>query len=186
MPRTFFTADSHFGHSGIIRMCERPWSNVEDMDEALIAGWNAVVSPGDVVWHVGDFAHRLDAAKMRSIFERLNGDKHLVPGNHDHEDTFALGWKSISPLVEVVVDKTRIVMCHYSLRTWPGQRKGAIQLYGHSHGRLLGTSQSTDVGVDVWGYCPVDLRQIRQRLVTQPAPEAEGDDEEPATTLQQP
>ena len=177
MARTFFTADQHWGHFSIMRMCGRPWSNVDDMNEALIAGWNAVVKPGDTVWHVGDFAHRCDAAKMRAIFSRLHGDKHFVPGNHDGSDTLALGWKSISPLAEVVVDKTRVIMCHYALRTWPGQRKGAINLYGHSHGRLPGTSQSADVGVDVWGYVPVDLRQIRQRLVTQPAPEAEGDPE---------
>ncbi len=42
-------------------------------------------------------------------------------------------------------------------------------LYGHSHGSLPGNSQSVDVGVDNgWGYKPVTLAQIEQRLKTLP------------------
>jgi calcineurin-like phosphoesterase family protein len=175
MPRSLFTADTHYGHAGIVKLCQRPWSNVEEMNELLITGWNAVVSPSDTVWHLGDFAHKATAAAMRRVFARLNGIKHLVPGNHDNADTFRLGWKSINPLVETTIEGQRLVLCHYALRTWHGQRRGAINLYGHSHGRLPGTSQSADVGVDCWGYVPVDLAQIRQRLVKQPAPQAESD-----------
>jgi hypothetical protein len=78
---TFFTADNHFGHANIIVMSARPFSSVEEMDETMIANWNAVVSRGDNVWHVGDFAHRIDAKRKRGIFGRLNGSKHLVPGS---------------------------------------------------------------------------------------------------------
>ncbi|MBX9830230.1 MAG: metallophosphoesterase [Xanthobacteraceae bacterium] len=175
MSRTFFTADHHLDHVGILRFCNRPWPDVDAMNEALIDGWNAVVRPDDVVYHLGDFAHRIKSSKLKWMFSRLNGTKHLIPGNHDHEDTLALGWKSISPLTEIVVEGQRLVLCHYALRVWNGQRRGAINLFGHSHGRLPGTSLSTDIGVDCWGYTPVTLAEIRQRLVTQPPPESEGD-----------
>lgn len=159
-------------------MCQRPFASVDDMNGALRDNWNAAARKDDTIWVIGDFAHRAsDPRKLRAFFDSLNGEKHLVPGNHDHADTFRLGWKSISPLTEIVVEGQRLVLCHYGLRTWNGQRRGAIHLYGHSHGRLPGTSQSADVGVDCWGYCPVSLAEIKQRLVTQPAPESEGDPE---------
>ncbi|MGD5596738.1 hypothetical protein QUT21_22695, partial [Xanthomonas citri pv. citri] len=51
-------------------------------------------------------------------------------------------------------------------------------LYGHSHGRLPGNSQSMDIGVDVFGWAPLRLNQIKAHLATLPPlvdPEA-GDD----------
>lgn len=35
--RLFFTSDTHFYHANIIRFCERPFRNVEEMNETLIA-----------------------------------------------------------------------------------------------------------------------------------------------------
>ena len=66
------------------------------------------------------------------------------------------------------VESTRLVMCHYALRSWPGIRKGALQLYGHHHGRLPGNSQSMDIGVDVLGLAPVRLATIKARLAMMP------------------
>jgi len=58
-------------------------------------------------------------------------------------------------LATVGVDGVRVVMCHYGLRVWPGMRRKAIALCGHSHGRLPGTSMSLDAGVDCKGFAPV-------------------------------
>jgi calcineurin-like phosphoesterase family protein len=165
---THFTADTHFGHESIIAMSARPFSTVEEMDEAMIANWNAVVSRGDNVWHVGDFAHRIDAKRKRAIFSRLNGSKHLVPGNHDDANTLSLGWASIGQIRQIIVESTKIVLCHYGLRTWPGSRRGAIHLYGHSHGTLPGNAQALDVGVDCWDFRPVTLGEIKEVLEREP------------------
>jgi len=162
---TFFTADSHFGHAGIIGMCVRPYFDIEEHDRGLIDNWNAVVAPGDEVWHLGDFAYRCPPQRTRAIFDQLNGVKRLIVGNHDFKGpTLQLPWASIDQLTETVVDGQVIVMCHYSLRVWRNMRRGSLMLFGHSHGNLPGNRQSMDVGVDCTGYAPVTLPQIRSML----------------------
>ncbi|ACK86389.1 metallophosphoesterase [Methylorubrum extorquens] len=173
MPRTFFTADTHFGHAGILgpRMANpRPFASIREHDETLVALWNAVVRPSDEVWHLGDFAYGCSEKHAATIFASLNGRKRLVRGNHD-----ALA-ESL-PWANPVLDVARIYvhdlvggtfqgiwLSHYAHRTWPHAHRGFIHLYGHSHGTLPGTAASTDVGVDCWEFRPVDLEGIRVRL----------------------
>lgn len=178
--RVFFTSDTHFGHEGIIRYCKRPFGSVAEMDDMLVANWNAVVQPDDEVWHLGDFAHGADAKHIRRVFSRLHGRKYLVAGNHDRQATLDLPWSQrVSQIAETTVDGQRIVMCHYGLRVWRGMRRGAIHLYGHSHGSLPGSSRSLDVGVDEWSYAPVRLDRILKRMATLPEPaDMEGSDED--------
>jgi predicted NUDIX family phosphoesterase len=78
----FFTADTHFGHRNVINYSKRPFRDIEEMDEALIANWNAVIRPGDLVYHLGDFA-LCDVERATKIVARLVGQKYLVFGNHD-------------------------------------------------------------------------------------------------------
>ena len=32
----YFTADTHFGHANIVKMCEWPYPDIESMNEAMI------------------------------------------------------------------------------------------------------------------------------------------------------
>lgn len=165
MPREFFISDTHFGHANIIRMCNRPFAGLEEHDRLLVESWNAVVQPGDVVWHLGDFARGLDAKASRRVFEQLRGHKRLILGNHDFRGgTRSLGWESVQHYAETSIDGTRICLFHYGMRVWPGMHHGSVMLYGHSHGRLPGNRQSMDIGVDVMGFSPVTWPQIRARL----------------------
>ena len=47
---TYFTSDQHFGHLNIIRLSHRPFATVDEMDDELLARWNAKVKDGDVVY----------------------------------------------------------------------------------------------------------------------------------------
>jgi calcineurin-like phosphoesterase family protein len=129
------------------------------MDAALLAAWNGVVGPEDTVWHLGDFAVR--HPDPAGLLASLNGTKHLVPGNNDSPEVRALqGWASVCPLVELLADGASLVLCHYALRTWPGQGKGALNLHGHSHGRLKPLPKQFDVGVDARGFRPVRISEL--------------------------
>jgi calcineurin-like phosphoesterase family protein len=65
----------------VIKYCDRPYSSVEEMNEALIYNWNSRVQPGDSVTVLGDFS--LSASAVPDYLNRLNGSKRLVVGNHD-------------------------------------------------------------------------------------------------------
>lgn len=172
----WFTSDTHYFHRQVIEYCNRPFSSVEEMNEALIANWNRVVSPKDIIYHLGDFAF-CKADKAIEIVKRLNGKKHLIFGNHDKSlrksKEFLELWESTQDLKEIKVpDETaptgtrKIVMCHYPLVTWNASSYLSFSTHGHTHGNLYDDPHSLrcDVGVDCWNYTPVSFEQIKEKL----------------------
>jgi calcineurin-like phosphoesterase family protein len=79
---TYFTSDQHIGHANIIRYCDRPFEDLDEMDEVLIERWNETVGTDDEVWVLGDYA-MIDYERGLSLLPRLNGTKYLVIGNHE-------------------------------------------------------------------------------------------------------
>lgn len=165
----FFTSDTHYWHRNIIRYSNRPFNDIEEMNNELIQRWNSVVGDNDTVYHLGDVGFKRD---MDDILDQLKGkNKFWIPGNHD-KDWKRKGLKGFTRLEQChemyVANKVMVVLCHYGMRVWNRCHHGAFHLYGHSHGSLPGNSQSCDVGVDCWDYTPVTFDQIKQRLDTLP------------------
>ena len=52
--KVFFTSDTHFYHGNIIRFCNRPFKDVDMMNETIISNWNNTVGQDDIVFHLGD------------------------------------------------------------------------------------------------------------------------------------
>jgi calcineurin-like phosphoesterase family protein len=154
-----FTSDTHFGDHRTLNIWKRPFASVAEMDRLLVERWNAAVGAGDEVWHLGDFCRRGPDAEM--LLARLNGTKHLVAGNNDPSGTrAAAGWASVQDYAEIEAEGRRLVLCHYPFRSWRDQHKGALNLHGHSHGRLKPMPRQHDVGVDVRDWRPVTLAEI--------------------------
>ncbi len=163
----YFTADTHFGHGGALGLYRRPFASVAEMDAAMVARWNERVAPTDEVWHLGDFALRRTPAAMGALLAGLHGRKHLVAGNNDGDDTRTLaGWADVRDYAEITCEGTLLVLCHYALRTWRDSGRGALNLHGHSHGRLAPLTRQCDVGVDLWDFRPVTLVEITRRPAT--------------------
>jgi calcineurin-like phosphoesterase family protein len=161
----FFTSDHHFGHGGARGLFKRPFATTADIDRAMVAAWNAAVGADDEVWHLGDFAVRQPAARLGELLDALAGTKHLVVGNNDGPATAGLsGWASVQHYAELEHEGTWLILCHYPLRTWNRMGRGALNLHGHSHGRLAPLARQADVGVDVWHFRPIALAEIRARL----------------------
>jgi calcineurin-like phosphoesterase family protein len=160
----YFTSDIHLGH--YLPALNRPLIGPE-MDDLLINNYNAVVEPKDEVWILGDFSLASSVDVMVGWFNRMNGSKHLVQGNHDRNNKVQkMKWASIHDTHMFKDHKAHIWLSHYAHRVWPSKHHGVYHLYGHSHGHLPGYDRSMDVGVDVPEnkYAPVSLDEVLRRL----------------------
>ena len=160
----FFTGDQHWFHDNIIKYTQRPFQDVEEMHEELILRHNAVVGKNDVVIHLGDFSFA-PPEKTRSIFKRLNGQHHLVLGNHDHPgngDFFRSRNDYLELVVHDVGEKQLIICCHYAFQVWNKSHHGSWHVHGHSHGKLPAQGKRQDVGVDTHDYYPYSFRQLKE------------------------
>jgi calcineurin-like phosphoesterase family protein len=167
----YYIADTHFGHANIIKYCGRPYSSVEEMNAELIANWNRKVHSEDTVYIVGDFAYR-SMNSVRQIALSLNGHKRLITGNHDHSwlnDAGAANCFDDISHMDIINDSgNRIILCHYPLMTWSGERKGAYMVYGHIHNHtndkfwplIALNDHMLNAGADLNNYAPVTLREL--------------------------
>ena len=180
---TWFSSDLHLGHRNIIHYCNRPWRtekprhlwlentdlsqrdnwyyDVAGMDAAIINNWNSIVQPDDVAYLIGDYTFARDAEKYLS---RMNGEKHLIKGNHDKQPSPSQGWASVNDYREIKVDGQFIVLSHYAHRVWNKSHGGSWMLYGHSHGSLPDdpNALSIDVGTDCHNYFPISFEDVRR------------------------
>ncbi|MGI9352478.1 MAG: metallophosphoesterase family protein [Rhizobiaceae bacterium] len=159
----FFVADTHFGHKNIIRLAKRPFSSVEEMDEALVENWNSLVGTEDTVYHLGDFAYR-NSLGADHYMQKLNGRIHLIRGNHDKHTlaNYPELFESVRDYYELKIENRMVVLCHYPIREWHGCWRSAWHLFGHVHSRLDHDPQgySLDVGVDSHDFRPITLDEI--------------------------
>jgi calcineurin-like phosphoesterase family protein len=179
----WFTADTHFGHRGIINYCERPFLSVEEMDAELIRRWNMRVQQEDIIYHMGDFSF-CGLTRTREILAQLNGEKILIRGNHDKhffrkdgslkDLRFARVWDSFTL---IIAPRTEIVMSHYPYRgvhdlegrDFSEQQiidQGNYLIHGHVHRGWKQNGRMINVGVDVWNYAPVSEEEIITLLNT--------------------
>lgn len=154
----WYTSDTHFYHENIIKYCGRPFKDVNQMNEIIIRNWNERIQPNDLVYHLGDFGLFSKGREPQDILNRLNGNIHLIKGNHDSKITeiafeeryerdnptgFKLGGHGVHTCREreMVINDTiySAIMVHkpsstlYALEElWSGDNEPII-LYGHVH-----------------------------------------------------
>lgn len=144
--KTFVFADTHFGHERIIELCKRPFKNVKEMNETLIANWNKVVGKEDTIYFLGDFCFESKDAKKEYWLSRLNGHIIWVKGNHDH----------FKGLIETIFFND-IMMIHDPWGLGIGYR---ICIHGHQHnkGKLIDKRHKRIcVSAELLNYTPIEL-----------------------------
>jgi len=180
----YFTADSHFCHTNIIKYCKRPFKDVEEHDEELIRKWNEKVPEDGIVFHLGDVAFG-NKERVDNILRQLNGNIFLVIGNHDwRRITTQHAWRfeEMTQQINMKIGKRHIILNHCPLLAFSGAWRGedaTYQLFGHVHTspytdegldqqrmKYLFTSQY-DVGVDNNNFTPVSWSEVNQIINNQ-------------------
>lgn len=64
----WFTSDLHLGYKAAISMCERPFENVEEMNETLIRNLNSCSKKNDTVYMLGDFVDALSNDVLAKVW----------------------------------------------------------------------------------------------------------------------
>ncbi len=158
----WFTADTHFGHKGIIDHCSRPFSSVEEMDESILSTINKLVQPNDTLIHLGDFCWL--EKNLPTYFGSINClNKHLVIGNHDDKSAKKY-FDSVKDIWYFRHNNRKIALCHYPFHSW---RRGWFHLHGHCHGTAPVKPGRIDIGWDVWKR-PVSFDEIIETFDSQP------------------
>ena len=162
LPRTdrriFLASDHHFGHKNIIRYEDRPFVDVNEMDEALITNHNNIVQPDDICIFGGDIAFT-SITRANELLARCNGYKILVVGNHDfHKGKLKQydvdeihKWLDLTDIGDSNIPK---IFTHYPLTNLPNN---VHNIHGHIHGSPSPTERHTNVCVEVMQYTPILL-----------------------------
>lgn len=161
----YFTADWHIGHTNIIQYCNRPFVNADKMKHFILSNYMKTVQPEDTVYFLGDLT-LVGPANKQYLFNftrDLPGTKHLILGNHDKLDPFDYvegGFQTVHTALDIgefilVHDPVNCLIDHN--RKW---------LCGHVHQlfKLNRVGNVLNIGVDIWGFFPVSIDEVRREF----------------------
>lgn len=183
----YYISDIHLDDQKIFDKCSRPFKDLDDFRTAIIKRWNKKVKVKDIVYVLGDIVE--DSSKDSiNIFKELNGIKHFIIGNHDHnllDEIIKSGIFESIKFIDVILDNYRkVCVCHYPLMDWMEFNRNGILVYGHIHNKTPLNGQAYkeikeyyhdkpayNCGVDVTNFEPVTLDEmIKLKVVNKDEP----------------
>ncbi len=167
MKNIWFISDTHFNHANIIKYCNRPYKDVQEMNNSIIQRWNSCVERDDIVWFLGDFVFfkKSDLEQqdyVKRIVHSLNGNIYFLMGNHDRRISrhpsywYQFGFRK-------VYDYPVVWMDHYILSHAPFNTEPFKNIHGHirnSYPELDVTKNSFNVSVEVIDFKPILFEEI--------------------------
>jgi calcineurin-like phosphoesterase family protein len=157
----WFTSDLHLSHSNIIGFCDRPFENVNIMNETLIENINSTLRRNNILYNLGDFAFG-DKKTIQNYISRIKCRSHnLILGNHDRFRPtqyieMGMTWATRFPIIFY----DYIILSHHSMNL---QKNSVfLNLFGHHHNNLpyRPSANSWNLSVEVTNYKPISLEQI--------------------------
>jgi calcineurin-like phosphoesterase family protein len=157
----WFTSDQHYNHFNIIGYCSRPFLRWQEMNEVLIDRHNSRVNANDTVFVLGDFKFGANGPNTYDLCKRLNGHLVFIRGNHDKNN----GLNVILEHAFVRSFGQDFLLIHRPDDVLNVHDHFDFALVGHVHEKWKFKENERgdkliNVGVDVWDFYPVHLKQI--------------------------
>jgi len=159
----WFTSDWHLGHEAILKLDNRPFENLFEMQKTIADNINDSVLEDDILYVIGDVAYRtfnMQASLVERFLDSMNVKrKILIIGNHDKmlwENYIDCGFESIHTSLElddhVLIHDSSVAGCF----------KDKKFICGHSHNLFKKCNNVVNVGCSCWNYKPVKFDEIHQ------------------------
>lgn len=172
----YYISDTHLGDMRVFNKCSRPFTDLNEMEKAIVNNWNKKVGKEDTVYVLGDlaedsYAHAID------VYAGLNGHKRLLVGNHDLKMLDKIEesnvFESIDFMTLIEDGGRKVCLCHYPVMDWMEFSRGGYHVYGHIHNKTgkndpaypqikeyFKDKPAYNCGVDVTGFQPVTLDEM--------------------------
>ena len=171
-------SDTHFDHTNIIKYCNRPFSDVKEMDNVLLNNINDVVKTHDILWHLGDFIYGRSTLCLSDYDRYLHYTSFinckniiLILGNHDDivkktpkiQQMFLM----VLPYFVGYLNGQAYTLSHYPsdhkyqkyINQFANYNKPFINLFGHVHNNSH-NNNPYNISVEQTNYKPVKLKDI--------------------------
>ena len=171
MNNDYFCGCLHINHKNILKYCDRPFDNVEEMNETIIENINRKVKRGDNLFVLGDFGFGGSDDIRDAVGRITTRNIYLIRGNHDkltEKKYKECGFHWCKDYYEISREmngrKRKIVMFHYPIHSWHAKHRGSYHLHSHTHNSMPDdpTLNRMNVGVDVCNFSPVSLQEVEE------------------------
>ena len=170
MNKIYFTSDLHFCHDRDFLYEPRGFSNVHDMNEAIIKNFNEVMDWSDKLYILGDCFLNNNEEGMK-LMARLPGEKYVIYGNHDTDTRQALMGEKFHCLGYAHLQKFNgysFYLSHYPTETSNLDNNKALKnrvlnLSGHTHSKHKFYQDKPyiyNVALDAHNNYPVEISTI--------------------------
>lgn len=168
----WFISDTHFFHERILTFKDHDgnlirgsrFSSVNEMNNTIRENWNRLVRKSDIVYHLGDvFFGSKD--QFIPFWKTLNGNKHLIFGNHDNIRFFIQNDLIQHAKIWKVFREHHFVATHVPIHdSGLDDAKVRFNVHGHLHQNLVSDSRYINVCVEHTDYSPIHLDDILTRI----------------------
>jgi calcineurin-like phosphoesterase family protein len=140
----YFISDTHFNHDREFVYGPRGFESIGEMNEALIKNWNETVTDEDDIYVLGDFFLGTNEEFIHETLMKLNGQIHLIYGNHDTPKKIELYENTCKNIkcegyaTKIKYKKREFYLSHYPTLTASLEQdpnRAVINLFGHTHSK---------------------------------------------------